>query len=301
MNKPNRILVALCLALGALWLSASYAQEKTMPPFKWVNPIKGKAQKGIAHRVFKSPSMGIDVGYCLFLPPGYDSRVNAKSRYPVVYYLHGGRPGNETKSIKLANTIYEAMEKGQVGPAIYVFVNGGAVSHYNYPEKNSMGEDVFIYELIPHVDESYRTISERSGRGLEGFSQGGRGTTRIMFRHPELFISCAPGGAGHETEKRISEEGGRESATLVFAEGYNTYDTARVYAKTRKPPLNILIFGGDEGFNYQNNLDYMGFLRELDIPYEHIVVPGVGHSATGIYEKKGLEIMRFHERNFQAR
>lgn len=277
----------------------SLAQDKKIPDFSWVNPIRGEAPKGITHHTFKSPSMGIDVGYCLFLPPGYGAEENTNQKYPVVYYLHGGRPGSETKSIKLANPIYDAMVAGSVSPAIYVFVNGGAVSHYNYPSKNSLGEDVFVYELIPHIDSTYRTIANRSGRGLEGFSQGGRGTTRIMFRHPELFISCAPGGAGHSTEKRISEEGGRESESLIFAEGYNTYDTARAYAKQMSPPLNILIHVGDEGFNYENNLAYMDFLRELKIPFDHVIVPGVPHSAIKIYEKAGLQIMKFHEENFQ--
>lgn len=292
----NAVLSGLLLVMPTLSL---WAQDKESPPFSWVNPIEGEAPKGVTHHTFKSPSMGIDVGYCLYLPPGYDSKKNAKKKYPVVYYLHGGRPGSETKSIRLANPIHDAMSAGKVAPAIYVFVNGGAVSHYNYPQKNSWGEDVFIYELIPHVDSTYRTIAKRSGRGLEGFSQGGRGTTRIMFRHPELFVSCAPGGAGHATEKRISEEGGRESDDLIFAEGYNTYDTARAYAKTMQPPLNILIHVGDEGFNYENNLAYMEFLRELKIPFSPIIVPGVPHSATKIYEKAGLQIMKFHERNFQ--
>ena len=42
-----------------------------------------------------------------------------------------------------------------------------------------MGCDVFIDELIPHIDATYRTVAERGGRGLEGFSQGGRGTVRL--------------------------------------------------------------------------------------------------------------------------
>jgi enterochelin esterase-like enzyme len=35
-----------------------------------------------------------------------------------------------------------------------------------------MGCDVFVKELIPHIDSTYRTIAKRSGRGIEGFSQG---------------------------------------------------------------------------------------------------------------------------------
>jgi hypothetical protein len=158
---------------------------------------------------------------------------------------------------------------------------------------------VFIKELIPHIDTTYRTIANRSGRGLEGFSQGGRGTTRIMFKHPDLFCSAAPGGAGHATEKRISEEGGRESETLKFAPGYNTYDLAREYAENPTPPLFILIFVGTKGFNYENNLAYMEFLESLKVPFQRLIVEGAPHSARIIYEKRGLEIMKFHAENFR--
>ena len=119
-----------------------------------------------------------------------------------------------------------------------------------------------------------------------------------MFRHPELFCSAAPGGAGHATEKRISEEDGRESEHLVFAPGDNTYDLARVYSKKQEWKLPILIHVGTEGFNYENNLAYMNFLDDLKVSYRKLIVPEVPHSALKIYEKKGLAIMRFHAKNF---
>lgn len=273
-------------------------KQKKPAPFKWVNPLKGKFS-GVTHETFKSPSMNVDVGFCIYLPTEYSKASSSKKRYPVVYYLHGGRPGSETKSVRLTEFIHTHIETGNVAPMIYVFVNGGPVSHYNMPEReNAMGEDVFIKELIPHIDRTYRTIGDRAGRGLEGFSQGGRGTTRIMFRHPELFGSTAPGGAGHETEKRISEEGGKENEGLIFSEGYNTYDLARTYAKNASPSLPILIHVGTKGFNYENNLAYMKFLDTLRIPYKRLIVEGAPHSAAKIYEKKGLEIMQFHQQNF---
>ncbi len=238
------------------------------------------------------------VGYCIYLPPAYYDASNPNRRFPVVYYLHGGRPGSETKSVNLSNDIHAAMAAGLVSPAIYVFVNGGVVSHYNYPEKDSMGEDVFIQELIPHVDASYRTIADRRGRAVEGFSQGGRGTARIMFKHPDKFCSAAPGGGGHATEKSISENDGRESETLKFAPGYNTYDLARAYAADPQFPFRILIYVGDKGFNYENNLAYMDFLTSLGIPFEQLIIPDAPHSARIVYEKKAMEIMKFHEASF---
>ncbi|MCP4169197.1 MAG: 1,4-beta-xylanase, partial [Fuerstiella sp.] len=116
--------------------------------------------------------------------------------------------------------------------------------------------------------------------------------------YPELFGSAAPGGAGHATEKRISEENGRENDTLIFAAGQNTYDRAREYAKNPSPSLPILIHVGTKGFNYENNLAYMDFLDTLKIPYQKLVVKDAAHSAGQIYDKRGLEIMTFHARNF---
>jgi endo-1,4-beta-xylanase len=44
----------------------------------------------------------------------------------------------------------------------------------------------------------------------------------------------------------------------------------------------------------------MEFLKTLSIPFEQLIVPDVPHSAHGIYEKNGLDIMKFHAENFKA-
>ncbi len=270
--------------------------EDWITKFQWVNPIPEKFQiSGLRHGTFQSPSRGHAIGYCVYLPPQYEGSV---ARFPVVYYLHGGRPGNEAKTVRMAALFDKHIRSGAVPPMIYVFVNGGKVSHYNVPQFDSMGEDLFIRELIPHIDATYRTIASREGRGIEGFSQGGRGTTRILFAYPELFASASPGGSGYATEKRISENDGWENEELKFLPGHNAYDRARAYAKSRVPSLPILIHVGTKGFNYDNNLAYMGFLDELQIPYQTTIAGGVGHSATKIYETVGPVIMLFHAKNF---
>jgi endo-1,4-beta-xylanase len=295
---------AACLFLTLGMGLNVYAQEKAgkpkkkPPPFSWVNPLPKLELPGIEHHTFRSPSMGCEVGYCIYVPGAYPQ--DPKRRFPVVYYLHGGRPGNETKSIRLAPYLHKAHSSGKVEPVIYVFVNGGPVSHYNMPErKHAMGEAVFIEELIPHIDRSWRTVAARSGRGLEGFSQGGRGTARIMFKHADVFCSAAPGGGGYATEKRISEEKGRENPQLIFTPGYNTWDLARVYAKDPRPAMRRLIHVGTKGFNYENNRAYMVFLASLKIPFDRLIVEDAPHSAARIYAKQGSAIMQFHVDSFR--
>jgi len=273
--------------------------KKAPAPFAWVNPMPEGKWPFLQHHTFKSPSMDVDVGYCIYLPPSYKSNAAGDRRFPVVYLLHGGRPGSELKMGNVIQTVHEAMKAGKVRPMIYVLPNGGRVSHYNMPD--SKGEDVFVKELIPHIDKTFRTIASREGRAIEGFSQGGRGTARIMFKYPELFASAAPGGGGFATEKKVSESGGYENEKLFFGKGVNTWDRARAYAKaraeTKVPELKILVYVGDKGFNYQNNLEYTAFLTSLGIAHRRLVVTDAPHSASIIYQKKGIEIMRFHAGN----
>lgn len=293
-----------CFAHGQS--NATPAKKKTSKkqpaPFSWVSPAKNTGELPVRHATFTSPSMKIDVGYYIYLPPGYDEKKNAEARYPVVYHLHGGRPGSESKSIGLARFVDAAINKGTIEPTIYVFPNGGPMSWYNYPQKeNGSGEDVFVNELIPHIDKAWRTTGSAAGRGIEGFSQGGRGTTRIMFKHPQLFTSAAPGGSGYEPEKRIQENDGAESETVNFAPGYNTWDLAKKYADQKdRAELPILLWVGNKGFNYEFNLKFSAYLKELDIPHDILVCDDAPHSSKIIYAKRGDELLQFHQKNFRA-
>jgi len=306
-RMPRRVCYALSVFMICTFANAqeSGKQKGNKPPakFNWVSPLPEARLKGLPdglrHRQFHSQSMGIDVGYYIYLPPGYDSAENASTRYPVVYHLHGGRPGSESKSVKLATFVDQAIRDGKIQPTIYVWPNGGPLSWYNYPQKeNGQGEDVFIKETIPHIDATYRTIAKREGRGLQGFSQGGRGTTRIMFKYPNLFGTVAPGGSGYGPEQRIQENDGAESENVVFAKGYNTWDLAKVYAdRSDAPSLKIMIWVGTAGFNYEFNLKFMEYLDELGIPYEKLISPDSPHSAIDIYQKRGMDLMKFHDHN----
>lgn len=269
--------------------------------FRWVNPLPDGAHERLSHGTFHSESMGLDVGYVVYLPPGYEDSSNVARRYPVVYWLHGGQIGSELRAIGMTERFDRRIRAGTVPPRIYVFVNGGRLSHYDYGQ--SLGETAFVKELIPHVDRTYRTVQERLGRAVEGFSAGGRGTARIMFRYPELFCSAAPMGGGHQHEKGASKNRGevRVGAVTVVLDdpGNNSWDRARTYAAREDAPnLKILVAVGTRDFNYEANLEWMGHLQSLGIPFSRHIVPEIPHSASQVYETVGDQIMRFHEKCF---
>jgi enterochelin esterase-like enzyme len=310
-NQAIYFFIALLMAASSVNAAdevkaAAKKTQDAVAPFAWVSPLinaewaKKILPPTVKHVTFKSPSMGIDVGYYIYLPPGYEA---STERYPVVYHLHGGRPGGESKAVRLASYVDAAIQKGTIKPTIYVFPNGGPVSWYDMPEmKNGMGETVFVKEVVPHIDATYRTWGNREGRALEGYSQGGRGTTRIMFKHPELFLSVAPGGSGYGPEKVIQEHEGYESETLRFLPiGYNTWDLAKAYAESKdRPQLNIMLWDGTKCFNFEFNQKFSAYLTELGIKHEFLVIDGVPHTATGSYDKNGDDVMGHHQKTFDA-
>ena len=79
------ILAALCTPL--LLHSQAVDPNKTGFPHDmiWFNEPKNP-QPGVTHHGYHSASMSKEVGYNIWVPPGYET---SSRRYPVVYWLHG--------------------------------------------------------------------------------------------------------------------------------------------------------------------------------------------------------------------
>lgn len=186
----------LALALIALPSCSFFAAEakkaaKSNQPNTddmWVaKQLPASFPTNVTHHTYRSVHMKRDVGYCIYLPPGYAKDITR--RYPVIYNLHGAG-GNETRTIYNAEVLHAGILKGQWPELIMVFPNGGRATMYqDSADGRFPAETTFVKELMPHIDATYRTIANRRGRCIEGFSMGGRGSTHLAMRHPDLFCS----------------------------------------------------------------------------------------------------------------
>src|SRR6266576_23252 len=71
---------------------------------------------------------------------------------------------------------------------IIVLVNGMRDSFYCDSKDGKWPiESVIVKELIPHIDQTYRTVARREMRAVEGYSMGGYGAAHIGFKYTELF------------------------------------------------------------------------------------------------------------------
>jgi enterochelin esterase-like enzyme len=182
-------LCALLVASAACGFSASKEDPAARNArTQWVNaPKPGQLPTGVTHHTFFSRALNRDVGYCIYLPPEYATE--PARRFPAIYNLHGAG-GNELHSFTDARVLHEGVVAGRWAPMILVLPNGGQATFYKDSADGKFpAETLIIRELIPHIDQSFRTIATRGGRAIEGFSMGGRGATRLAMKYPELFCS----------------------------------------------------------------------------------------------------------------
>jgi enterochelin esterase family protein len=145
----------------------------------------------------------------VYIPAEYD--LNPTKRYPVLYLQHGGGEDERGWPIqgKVNNIMDNLIAAGKAKPMIIVMDCGYAVKA-NEPvpvqipgQRSSMAafsafNDVMINEIIPMIDASYRTFSDRDNRAMAGLSMGGMQTIQITFTNLDKFAYIGGfSGAGH--------------------------------------------------------------------------------------------------------
>ena len=161
--------------------------------------------KGLRHEsnVLKGNPLGdpFERDLYVYLPPGYEE---SDKNYPVVYCLTGftGRGKMMVNDSAFELNIPERWDKliaeETVKPMIAVMPDcftyyGG--SQYLNSEATGNYEDYFTQEIVPFIDDNFRTIVDRGSRAVMGKSSGGYGSMIMALRHADLFgLACSISG-----------------------------------------------------------------------------------------------------------
>ena len=132
----------------------------------------------------------------VYTPPEYDR--NTRARYPVLYLQHGaGEDERGWTNQGRANFILDNLiAEGQAKPMIVVMEQGYATAPGVAQAPTTQGrgtgqpslfEQVVVNDLIPMVDATYRTISDKDHRAMAGLSMGGGQTLQITLAHLDKF------------------------------------------------------------------------------------------------------------------
>jgi hypothetical protein len=172
------------------------------------------------YRVIHSEILGEERPLSIYVPYGYE---DSEDRYPVIYLLDGHMI---TRMMKAAAVMEELDGSGKMPQTVVVGVhatNPGRdywpVPFQNNPNSGQAANFVrfFSEELLPWIDENYRTVNFRI---LCGASNSGLFTSYAFLTQPDLFsayIAASP-SIGWETEFMVA------LADSLFQTG-GSYDT----------------------------------------------------------------------------
>ncbi len=136
----------------------------------------------------------------VYLPPGYDE----DKSYPAVYVLTGftGRGKMMLNDSAFTPNFAERMDKlineGTIKPMIAVmpdcFTKYGGSQYINSTATGDY-EDYLTKEILPFVDDKFRTIRDKNSRAVMGKSSGGYGALIMALRHSDIFgLACSTSG-----------------------------------------------------------------------------------------------------------
>ncbi len=124
----------------------------------------------------------------VYLPAGY---ATSKKSYPVVYYLHSGKP---TEVISPGNVLNQLLDRGIAQGLTRDFIvvvadysANGFGSFYENSIVSGRWLDFTVQELVPFIDGKFRTIRNRDSRAVVGHFFGGRGALKLGMVHAETF------------------------------------------------------------------------------------------------------------------
>ncbi len=262
-----------------------------------------------------SPSMDKKIKNVVILPAGYGR--NAVGRYPVVYLLHGY---NNRYDSWLRKTKPELPQTASAFGVIFVCPDGESSWYWDSPVNPRSRYETYVgTELVAYVDAHYRTLPDRRGRAITGYSMGGHGALWLAFRHPDVFGACGSMSGGVDIRPfpnnwKISEQLGPYAENravwdehTVLSQLYRVVpftDANREVASTKARPVDyglqpgqlaIVIDCGTEDYFFEVNRQLHEQMLYYHISHDYIVRPG---QHTHDYWRSAVEYHLFFFRRF---
>lgn len=274
------------------------------------------AQSRIDCNALHSQTLKYDVHYCVYLPAGYDATATKqpKSRYPVLYFLHGLGDNEQTLFNSGGWTLLDDLKRrGKLGDFLIVAPEGRRGFYINSADGSVRYSDFFLRAFIPHIEARYRIRPGREGRAIGGISMGGYGALRFAFAHPEVFSAVSAQSAALITESPhdldTAAHSGAPLAKVLAAVFGDPVDASHwnenspfILAKKNAPALRKLAIyfncGQEDNYGFEKGAAALHQqLLKLGVPHEYHSYPG-DHSLS-YFLAHFAEAMEFHSKAFR--
>jgi enterochelin esterase family protein len=157
----------------------------------------------ISYHYYKSGTLDTVRRVLVYTPPGYNA--NGKTKYPVLYLIHGGSDTEETwTKVGRANLVADNLiAQGKAKPMIIVMPYGNV-----RPRPMPDFTKEVINDIIPFIEANYLVLPDSKSRAVAGFSVGGGQTLNIGLTNTDKFgyvCSYAPYTATEEFKKNFTD------------------------------------------------------------------------------------------------
>ncbi len=220
----------------------------------------------------------------VYTPPDYDQ--NTSARFPVLYLLHGG--GEDERGWPVQGRVSQIMDnliaEKKARPMLIVMPRGYALKPgeqsvrmrppprqpdadaaprrgppRDFSRMFATLDEVFVNDLIPMVDTTYRTMADRDHRAMAGLSMGGMQTRSIAMAHLDTFSHLGVfSGGSFDPANSADVAALKDKAKLVFI----SYGSREL--------KNGRSFGGDPQANVEG-------LKQAGLNAVFYVSPGTAH------------------------
>ena len=247
-------------------------------------PILGFSQASVDTLSVYSPAMKKSIKAAITFPSSYEK---GQSRYPVIYLLHGGSGAfsdwhQKVTEKGLVNQLAEEHEVLIVTPGV-----GPASYYYDSPLLDSVRYETYmIQELIPFIDENYRTLAKKESRAITGLSMGGHGAITLAAKHPQLFVAAGSmsGVMNIDTDlwkvgedfRNLRKKGQIEMLGPINYQGpqFSPYTAVGLVDQLKNQGISLILDCGVDDFLIETNRQMHTLLMQKGIPHEYIERPG---------------------------
>lgn len=226
---------------------------------------------------YDSPTLNLTRRMYIYTPPGYES--NTKTKYPVLYLLHGGG-GDEDAWTTLGRApiiLDNLIALGKAKPMIIVMTNGNAnqaVTQGDSPvltvqevrpsaptggmATTGRFEESLVKDVVPYIESHYRVLKDKDNRAIAGLSMGGGHTQRVTLTYPDMFSYIGVFSAGTRT---VTDDLDNQFKVL----------------KSKNPKLYWVGCGINDPLAYQGSQTLAALLKKDGFNYLFLETPG-GHT-----------------------
>ena len=130
---------------------------------------------------------GIERHINVYVPAEYEQ--NPDKKYPVLYLVHGWGEDENGWSVQghMANIMDGLIASKKAVPMIVVMPSGDIKTNSDVREASGNITDIYIKNLIPYIDKTFRTKTDKQNRAMAGLSRGGMQTTMTVFPNMDMF------------------------------------------------------------------------------------------------------------------